>query len=128
MAWDVKINGNTCMNELTLELQATSMYWVNIPSYVMLHMLEFLCCRHVNPMRAQAALDDLQDKVQNDQGVLVPLLFREISWEILGICQQIAGDHQAALFSYQRSLTQFPFHDIQTDTRHRIQNLQLPSH
>nr|XP_022326178.1 uncharacterized protein LOC111126075 isoform X2 [Crassostrea virginica] len=127
VARDVKINENTCMNELTLELQESSLCWVIIPSYIMLQMLEFLCCRHVNPMRAQGALDDLQDKV-HAQVWLAPALYGEISWEILGICQQIAGDHQAALFSYQRSLTHFPFYDIQTATRHRIQNLQLPSH
>ena len=128
VAWEVKFNKSTCyINELTLELQSASMDVFIIPSYIMLHMLEFLCCRHVNPMRAQAALDDLQ-VIVDEQGWKAPVSNGEISWEILGICQQIAGDHQAALFSYQRSLTHFPFYDIQTATRHRIQNLQLPSH
>ena len=94
-----------------------------IPPYILLHMLEFLCCRHVNPMRAQAALGDLQVLVHYDQGVLVPVQLRDISWEILGICQQMTGNHQAALYSYHQSLAQFPLHKIQSATRQRIQDL-----
>ena len=51
-------------------------------------------------MRAQAALDDLQVLVHHDQDVFVNAHLRDISWEILGICQQTVGNHQAALYSY----------------------------
>nr|XP_034322924.1 uncharacterized protein LOC117688743 [Crassostrea gigas] len=99
-----------------------------IPPNVLLHMLEFLCSRHVDTMRAQAALDDLQVLVHHDQGLYICNLFRDISWEILGICQQMAGNLQAALYSYQQSLRQEPFHNIhkiQTATTERIQDLHF---
>ena len=91
----------------------------------MLHMLEFLCCRQVDPTRAQAALYDLQVLVHHDQGVLVNAALRDISWEILGICQEIAGNYRAALYSYQKSLREPPLHGIQTATRHRIRSLSV---
>ena len=81
-----KLYNITCfINEITLEQQSALQYkqlGLFIPLFVLLHMLEFLCCRHVDPMRAQAALDDLQDLVHHDQGVFVPMELRDISWEI----------------------------------------------
>ncbi|XP_022299446.2 uncharacterized protein LOC111108135 [Crassostrea virginica] len=114
------------INELSPELQPRSIYcsmFLFIPPFVLLHMLEYLCCRHVDPLRAQAALDDLQVLVHHDQGLIVPVIFRDISWEILGICQQMTGNHQAALYSYTQSLRQLPTNKIHAATRHRIQDL-----
>ncbi|XP_062610279.1 uncharacterized protein LOC134272059 [Saccostrea cucullata] len=92
-----------------------------IPPFVLLSMLEILCYRHVDTMRAQTALDDLQTLVHYDQGQFIPLLSRDISWQILGICQQVTGNLQAALYSYQQSLRQKPVHEIHTATEIRIQ-------
>ena len=123
----IKLRNSICyINELSPEQQSaqeTNRGALFIPPYILLHMLEFLCYRHVDPIRAQAALDDLQVLVHHDQGVLVPVELRDISWEILGICQQMAGNHQAALYSYHQSLTQHPTHIIQSATRQRIQEL-----
>ncbi|XP_052708611.1 uncharacterized protein LOC128183576 [Crassostrea angulata] len=96
-----------------------------IPPLVLLYLLEFLCSRHVDTLKAQRALDDLQVLVHHDQGELIPIFLRDISWEILGICQQIAGNLQAALYSYQQSLGEYPCNRIQTATRQRIQDLHL---
>nr|XP_022299833.1 uncharacterized protein LOC111108324 [Crassostrea virginica] len=127
VAYDINLDNNICyINELTPEQQSSSLNHekvLHIPPYILLHMLEFLCCRHVDPVRAQAALDDLQVLVHYDQGVFVHVRLRDISWEILGICQQMTGNRQAALFSYRQSLRQYPFHKIDTATRHRIQDL-----
>nr|XP_022298889.1 uncharacterized protein LOC111107817 [Crassostrea virginica] len=127
VAYVIKLYNDMCyINELTPERQSSSLDNENvlkIPPYILLHMLEFLCCRHVDPMRAQAALDDLQVLVHHDQGVFVDVELRDISWEILGICQQMTGNRQAALYSYRQSLRQNPFHKIHTATRHRIQDL-----
>nr|XP_022322567.1 uncharacterized protein LOC111124015 [Crassostrea virginica] len=124
---DITLEHNICyINELKLEQKSSSLNdgpYLNIPSFILLHMLEFLCCRHVDPRRAQAALDELQVLVHHDQGVLVPVYLRDISWEILGICQQMTGNHQAALYSYEQSLRQEPFNRIHNATRHRIQDL-----
>jgi hypothetical protein len=94
-----------------------------IPPLVVLHMLEFLCYRHIDTMRAQTALTDLQVLVHHDQRRYVPMRLRDISWQILGICQQISGDLQAALYSYQQSLAQDPHHKIQRATLMRINEL-----
>ncbi|XP_052708609.1 uncharacterized protein LOC128183574 [Crassostrea angulata] len=96
-----------------------------IPPLVLLYMLELLCSRHVGTMRKQRALDDLQVLAHHDQGQLVPAHLKDIYWEILGICQQITGNPQAALYSYQQSLRQDPYNRIQTATRQRIQNLHI---
>ena len=125
----ITLQNNICLiNELTLEQQSALQNKPSalmIPPFILLHMLEFLCCRHVDPMRAQAALYDLQVLVHHDQGMLINVTLRDISWEILGICQELAGDYQAALYSYQQSLGQFPFNRIHTATRHRIRSLPV---
>ena len=97
VAHEIMLNNYICyINELTPEQQSArennrgSLF---IPPFVLLHMLRFLCSRHVDPLRAQAALYDLQVLVHHDQGVLVPDNYRDISWEILGICQQMTGNH-----------------------------------
>ncbi|XP_052708196.1 uncharacterized protein LOC128183281 [Crassostrea angulata] len=116
------------INALIPEQQSSkqnNVFILFIPPHVLLYMLEFLCSRHVDTMRAQRTLDDLQVLVHHDQGQLVPVHLRDISWEILGICQQITGNLQAALYSYQQSLRQDPHNRIQTATRQRIQDLHL---
>ncbi|XP_052708612.1 uncharacterized protein LOC128183577 [Crassostrea angulata] len=121
-------NGIFYINEIMPEQQSSKQnncLLLSIPPLVLLYMLEFLCSRHVDTMRAQRALDDLQILVHHDQGQLIHVLCRDISWEILGICQQITGNLQAALYSYQQSLRQYPFNRIQTATRQRIQDLHL---
>nr|XP_022298622.1 uncharacterized protein LOC111107633 [Crassostrea virginica] len=127
VAYYIKLDNTICyINELTPEQQSSSlnhMYILHIPPYILLHMLEFFCSRHVDPVRVQAALDDLQVLVHNDQGVFVPVLLRSISWEILGICQQMTGNRTAALYSYRQSLRQDPLNKIDTATRHRIKDL-----
>nr|XP_022298644.1 uncharacterized protein LOC111107652 [Crassostrea virginica] len=127
VAYDITLYNDICyINELTPEQQSSSLnyeYLLFIPPYILLHMLEFFCCRHVDPVRAQAALDDLQVLVHHDQGVFVHVALRDIIWEILGICQQMTGNHQAALYSYRQSLRQIPYNKIDTATRHRIQDL-----
>lgn len=60
--------------ELISEQQSAFQHQISILlilPFVMLHMLDFLCCAHVDQMRAQAAVDDLQVLVHHDPGVLV---------------------------------------------------------
>ncbi|XP_052679189.1 uncharacterized protein LOC128159990 [Crassostrea angulata] len=127
VAWDIELDNEICyINELIPEQEsALQNMWpvLNIPLFVMLHFLEFLCYRHIDTTLSQAALDELQVLVHHDQGLYVPDLYRDISWEILGICQQITGNLQAALYSYQQSLTQYSWNQIQTATQRRIQDM-----
>ncbi|XP_062617039.1 uncharacterized protein LOC134278764 [Saccostrea cucullata] len=85
------------------------------------HMLEFLCYCNTDPIKAKSALDHLQNIVYKYQGFNHEEMM-DINWQILGICQQMAGDLQAALYSYQQSL-QYKFHGIQTATLMRIKSL-----
>eukprot|EP00105_Crassostrea_gigas_P003143 XP_011415895.1 PREDICTED: uncharacterized protein LOC105319870 [Crassostrea gigas] len=121
-------NGMFLINELMPEQWSSGQNrhpFLLIPPYVLLHMLEFLCSRHVDTVRAQTALNELQVLVHYDQGHLVPDYNRDISWEILGICQQITGNLQAALQSYKQSLRQYSFNEIHTATIHRIRDIHL---
>ncbi|XP_062593910.1 uncharacterized protein LOC134255410 [Saccostrea cucullata] len=114
------------INELILEqISSLQNNWthLHIPPFVLLYMLEILCYRHVDTIGVQTALDNLQTLVHYDQGQLVPLEIRDISWQILGICQQVTGNPQAALYSYQQSLRQRPSNRIQTATEIRIQEV-----
>ncbi|XP_011415117.2 uncharacterized protein [Magallana gigas] len=129
VAQDIKLHNDIFyISELIPEQQSNKQnneHILYIPPLVLLYMLELLCSRHVDTMRAQRTLDDLQVLVHHDMGELVPVDLRDISWEILGICQQITGNLQAALYSYQQSLGQYPQNKIQTATRQRIQDLHL---
>ena len=129
VAYIIKLYNDVCyINELTPEQQSSSLNKKKIlfiPPLVLLHMLEFLCCRHVDPMRAQVALDDLQILVHHDQRLFLPTIYKDISWEILGICQHMTGNHQTALYSYTQSLRQIIVNKIDTATRHRIQAIRL---
>jgi hypothetical protein len=128
VAWNIELDNNiSYINELMSEQMVSSQndeHVLLIPPLVVLYMLEFLCYRHIDTMRARTALTDLQVLVHHDQRRLfVPMRLRDISWQILGICQQISGDLQAALYSYQQSLAQYPFNKIQSATLIRIHEL-----
>ncbi|XP_062601283.1 uncharacterized protein LOC134262997 [Saccostrea cucullata] len=129
VAKDFVLPSTMCyINELLPEQQSLSQYGqpvLFIPLYVLLHMLEVLCYRYVDPVRAQTALNDLQDLVHHDQRKYIRYYLRNISWQILGICQQVTGNHQAALYSYQQALKHISTsHDIQTATVMRIQQVR----
>ncbi|XP_062580646.1 uncharacterized protein LOC134242565 [Saccostrea cucullata] len=127
VAWDIRLNNLMYyINELVPEQQSGLPYrhpGLGIPLYVLLHMLEILCYRHVVPVRTQRALDDLQDLVHHNQETDLLGNGKEISWEILGIFQQITGNYQAALYSYRQSLTQETFNKIQIATLMRIRQI-----
>lgn len=62
---------------------------LEIPVFVMLHFLEFLCYRHIDTALSQTALDELQVLVQYGRTPYVPATCKEISLQILGLCQQM---------------------------------------
>lgn len=126
---DIRFDNEICyINELISDQQSSSKNsesYLNIPPFVLLHMLEFFCCRDVDTKRAKSVLDELKSLVHHDQGQLVPVELRDISLEILGICQQITGNLQDALYSFQHYLRRYSIlHKIQDATRQRIHGLQ----
>ncbi|XP_062607495.1 uncharacterized protein LOC134269315 [Saccostrea cucullata] len=126
VAEDITLENVICyVYELMPEQQSglqNMTFFLTVRFFVLLHMIEILCCRHVDTMRAQIALNDLQTLVHYDQGQLLDC--RDISWQILGICQQVTGNLQAALYSYQQSLRQCHLiNRIQIATLMRIQDI-----
>lgn len=92
---------------------------LRIPPSVFINMLTFLCSRHVDTIRTQSALNALKSDVEHASEH-----YGRISYEILGICQEIAGNIQDALNSYYKSLKQFPLPLIESATEQRIRNLR----
>lgn len=124
VARDIIFDNSICyINELLHEQQSSlqqKYHTLEIPLFVMLHFLEFLCYRHIDTTLSKTALDALQSIVHHDQGHYVHVIMRDISWQILGICQQMTGDLHAAIISYFQSLTQMNHHRIQTTTLMRM--------
>nr|XP_022309335.1 uncharacterized protein LOC111115052 [Crassostrea virginica] len=117
------VNTICYMEELRLEQFCSKLNGrglLYIPAYVLLHMLEFLCYRHVDPMKTREALGNLQLEVGFNQENFSLRNARDISWEILGLCKQMTGNVRAALFCYQQSLAQNQYNKIQTVTEERI--------
>lgn len=77
VAGDIRlINGFFYFKELMPEQKSSKQAkWgtLYIPPFMLLHMLDFLCSRHVETMRAQRALKDLQVLVHHDQGRVIEL-------------------------------------------------------
>nr|XP_022307950.1 uncharacterized protein LOC111113950 [Crassostrea virginica] len=100
-----------------------------ISPVILVHMLEFLCCRQTDSNGAHEAVEALEFLVRNDWGggggVHVTHGSIKLSWQILGICQHMVGNHYAALHSYQQSLQQESGQEIESATFIRIQDLHL---
>ncbi|XP_052700171.1 uncharacterized protein LOC128177492 [Crassostrea angulata] len=129
LLWDIPLSNEICyISELQPEQQHETKYHMHspllyIPHVVLFHMLEYLCYRQVDYIKEKEALDDLEFLVHHDQGQFVPEQLRDISWEILGICQQMAGHLQDARYSYEQSLKQDHYNQIEHATKQRIREL-----
>ncbi|XP_056002416.1 uncharacterized protein LOC125663350 isoform X2 [Ostrea edulis] len=117
----------TYIDELLLEQTVSYRNVVpllHIPPLVMLHMLSVLNHHRLrHTLESHQALQNLQTLLLYDVGVHVPVHLRDISYQILGICQHVCGDYVGALNSYQYSLEQDPYHKIQQASVYRIQTL-----
>ncbi|XP_062608993.1 uncharacterized protein LOC134270768 [Saccostrea cucullata] len=112
------------IEELTLEQLAAFQHsrYLQIPPCVIVEMLSVLSHNRLgNRSQCLQSLTDLQTLMLYDDERYVPLERRSISWQILGICQQVVGDLHGALQSYEVSLKQEPFHFIQEATNSRIE-------
>jgi hypothetical protein len=114
-------------DELSLEQRVSYMNGcpeLIIPPLVMLHMLSVLNHHRLrHTLESHQALQNLQTLLLSGDGVEVPVDLRDISYQILGICQNVCGDYVGALNSYQYSLHQYPKHKIQQASIYRIQTL-----
>lgn len=92
-----------------------------IPPFVLVHMLCVLSnMRLGNMSQSLLALEDLKILLLSKNRTHVPLRNRDISWQILGICQRVVGDLHGALQSFQQTLRQDSYHKLQDASRYRI--------
>lgn len=99
-------------------------YHTHTPFCSLILMLEFLCYRHVDTQKAQNALDELFVLMHSTTDNHLTFLFKDISWQILGICQEMAGNLQMALYAYRKSLKELIANRIWSATLQRIQNVE----
>lgn len=110
--------------EQKLMLKGGVQYTVLHP-LVLSNMLEFLCYRHENTQRAEIALNELSVLMHSNDNSLVMALTRDISWHILGICQEISGNLQKALYAYTKSLNEGILYKIRPITLQKIADLLI---
>lgn len=124
IAGEVILEENICfISELFPEQQFNKQHnrrHLCVPVFVMFLFLEFLCYRQSNPSLSRAALFLLHELIHYFHPAFIYYLYRDISWEILGISHHIVGNFQDAFHAYQQSLTQCRHHDIQTITLTRM--------
>lgn len=100
-------------------------YQLFIPPYVLLLMLEYLCQRYVDENKAQAALAKLFVVVHCDEGMHITVDLEDISWQILGICQELSGNLHGALCAYKKSLTcEQTLNRIRSASEERLQDVE----
>lgn len=109
------------LKEMLLESRICKQTSLFIPPIVMLHML-FVLSNHKLRKRSkcQLSLTNLQRLLLQDDGRNVPLEYRDISWQILGICQYVVGDLHEAVQSYKQSMREKEYHKIQDASKYRI--------
>ena len=94
---------------------------LHIPPFVMLHMLFVLNHHRLgDTVRSRQSLQDLHTLMLYDDGTRVPEHLNDISWQILGICQQTCGDYVGALNSFQCSIQEHPSNFIRIASTIRI--------
>ena len=100
-----------CIPELYIENHRDNVCFTaaQFPAHplVCVFFLQYLCLRKLGRMiEAGEALYKLSLLVHYNNGphIINQIFFRQISWQILGVCQQINGDDQAACKSYLTAL------------------------
>ena len=110
VAWPVQLCIDVTIPELTLEHQAAANHSTDsiiVPPLVFTNFMYFLCYHNMGIVhQAHSVLQELSILVQYDDGNHIPESCAAISWQMLGICQEMSGDLQAAYKSYYNALQQ----------------------
>ncbi|KAK3086752.1 hypothetical protein FSP39_022849 [Pinctada imbricata] len=94
-----------------------------IPPIVFINFMLILCYTRIGDyLRRYDILEELLILLHHDNGFHIFTMRKAISWEILGICQQICGDHQSAFQSYINALND-KFNYFKEATKVRINSL-----
>ena len=101
-----------CMSvpELVLEHYAARRYsrdGFEIPPLVLVHFLSFLCQYNTMNIHVFTPLvHELHVVIRDDKDFHIHKVEKAISWQILGICQEMNSDRRAACHSYVNALQQ----------------------
>ena len=108
VTWAVELSTAVTLPELALETHAAKKNFIDniiIPPLVFILFMNFQCYQQINRIEAsKAVLQELTILVYNDNGYHISENDRAISWQILGICQEMGGDKQGAYQSYSAAL------------------------
>ena len=109
-AWAVELKTEMTIQELTLEHQAANRHLLDlivVPPLVFTNFMSFLCYQHMGMFQeAQSLLQEISILVQYDDEYHIYKRDRAISWQMLGICQEMSGDHHGAFRAYCNTLQQ----------------------
>jgi hypothetical protein len=120
------------IDELMLEQNARAEIgeqFLSISPFVLTDMLLVLShFRFGNRSQHLQSMTDLQTLLLYHDGRYVPSYTRDLSWQILGICQQVVGDLNGALQTYHGLLRRNSFTEIQKATEKRISTVERQLH
>ena len=106
----VELNSEIILPELSLEHKAAANYaadYIIIPPLVLTNFMSFLCFHYIQRIQESIlSLQELTMLVHYDDGYHIYESMKAISWQVLGICQQMSGDLQGAYQSYSNALQQ----------------------
>ena len=75
------------------------------PPAIFALVLQFLCYGKLgNKDKRDESLCELSITIQHDGDYHIHRVYRSVSWQLQGICQQMSGDYQAAFHSYRMAL------------------------
>ena len=110
---NLQLEGILEMRELYIEtrnlhvLPISSCINLFAPPKVIILFLRYLClCKLKRSTEKEHTLHELLIIINNDNGHHIPEIFRPISWQLLGVCQQMEGDYWGACQSYLMALRQ----------------------
>ena len=110
VAWPIQLNTVITIPELLIEHEAAanlSTDYIIMPPLVLTNFMTFLCYHHMQrSQESRSALQELIMLVHYDDNNHIYVRDRAISWQVLGICQQMSGDRQTAYQSYNNALQQ----------------------
>ena len=110
VAWPIQLVTDVTIPELTLEHQAATNHSTDltpVPPLVFTNFMCFLCYHHMETVHeAQSMLQELLILVQYDNGYHIHVDTKAISWQMLGICQEMSGDYKGAYRSYCHAMKQ----------------------
>ena len=127
VAWPIELAQDISIPELALEHHCAAQIWTDyivIPPLVMVQFLFFLCRYHMQDFQISALiLHYLHSLLHYDDGYHIAITEKAISWQMLGICQEMSGDYHGAYQSYSNALQQ-KWCPIKLSSIMRIQNLR----